>query len=214
MSDKIRIFNPIKNRFVKVNTYGITAKKLYKLYIDDLNTPAENVLPPGLKYNPETGYFTKTKEKKSIDKAYLNVKKLVYEDNFINTNQSTFSIVKNFMKQFRGKTIKVVSYRNGLVANQGIITIPDSYASWWKTSAFFGSYIQIDSEFDIFSPPMNWKSEDPFDDNPVLKDRKNQGILVVDTLNKIQPEKYLQSFLYGVSHCFFTTIKELAVNKK
>lgn len=214
MSDKIRIFNPIKNRFVKVNTYGITAKKLYKLYIDDLNTPAENVLPPGLKYNPETGYFTKTKEKKSIDKAYLNAKKLVYEDNFMNVNKDPYSIVKKFMKQFSGKTIKVISYFNGIIKAQGIITVPDAFASWWKTSKFSESFIMIDSLFNIFSPPMNWVGEDPTDDNPVLKDRKNQGILVVDTLNKIQPEKYLQSFLDGVTHCFFTPIKEWAVNKK
>ena len=52
--NKIRIFNPIKNRFVNVNEYGAAAKKLYRLYIDELNTPAENVLPPGLKYNNET----------------------------------------------------------------------------------------------------------------------------------------------------------------
>ena len=64
MSEKLRIYNPIKNRFVNVNQFGAAAKKLYKIYIDDLNTPPENVLPPGLKYNPVSGYFTKTKKQK------------------------------------------------------------------------------------------------------------------------------------------------------
>jgi len=208
---KIRIYNPIKNRFVKVNQYGATAKKLYRIYIDDLNTPAENVLPAGLKYNPETGYFTKTKEQKLVDKAYSSVKKLTYADTI---GKSDYSSVKNFMKQFRGKTIKAVSYFNGNIKNEGVINIPNNYASWWKNSNFYGSYIQVDSEGGIFTPHNNWVSEDPLDESPVFKEPKNQGVLIVDTLNKISAEKYKQSFLDGITHCFFTPIKEWAIDKK
>ncbi len=219
MSEKLRIYDPIKNRFVKVNAFGTAAKRLYKIYIDDLNTPAENVLPPGLKYNPETGYFTKTKEKKEEDKVYKNVKKLTYSGNFLTpASQSRIpSIVKNFMKQFKGQTIKVVSYFNGEVKSQGIITISDNYSSWWKTSGFFNSYIRIDSLTNIFTAHMNHVSEDIFEyseNNDPIKERKNQGALIVDTLNKLDAEKYKQSFLDGITHCFFTPIKEWAIDKK
>tara|TARA_S200002703_G_scaffold118221_1_gene103860 strand:+ start:647 stop:3547 length:2901 start_codon:yes stop_codon:yes gene_type:complete len=209
--NKIRIYDPIKNRFVKVNEFGATAKKLYKIYIDDLNTPAENVLPAGLKYNPETGYFTKTKEKKLEDTAYKNVKKLNFLDIF-NSNKSDYSVVKNFMKQFRGKTIKVVSFFNGFIKYESIITISNNYSSWWKNSAFYDSFIMIDSEGGIFSPQAN--IVEGTEDNPVFKDPKNQGLLIVDTLNKINAEKYKQSFLDGITHCFFTPIKEWAIEKK
>jgi len=219
MSEKLRIYDPIKNRFIKVNPFGTAAKRLYKIYIDDLSTPAENVLPPGLKYNPETGYFTKTKEKKEEDKAYKNIKKLTYSGNFLTTQSQNRipSIVKNFMKQFTGQTIKVVSYFNGEVKSQGIITIPNNFSSWWKSDGFFTSYLMIDSATNIFTNFMNHVSEDIFEyseNNDPIKERKNQGALIVDTLNKIDAEKYKQSFLDGITHCFFTPIKEWAINKK
>ena len=209
--NKIRIYDPIKNRFVNVNEFGAAAKKLYKIYIDDLNTPAENVLPAGLKYNPETGYFTKTKEKKEEEKIYNNVFKLTYPET---VDKGDFSSVRNFMKQFIGKTIKIVSFYNGNVKNEGIITIPNNYSSWWKNSGFWNSYIAIDSTTTIFSAHANWVSEDIFDEEPVFKDPKNQGLLIVDVLNKIDGEKYKQSFLDGITHCFFTPIKEWVIQKK
>lgn len=213
MSEIIRIYDPINNLFIDVNEYSREAKKLYKIYIKDLNTPAENVLPAGLKYNPRSGYITKTTERKEEEKAYKLVNKLTLQD-VLNSNKGEYTIIKNFMKKFKGKTIKAVSYYNGIVKNEGIITIPDNYTSWWKNSGFIASYIQIDSESNIFSPHANWVSGDPTDDNPVFKDKKLQGVLVVDSLNKINAKKYAQSFLDGITHCFFTPIKEWAIEKK
>lgn len=215
MSEKLRIYNPIKNRFVNVNQFGAAAKKLYKIYIDDLNTPPENVLPPGLKYNPVSGYFTKTKEQKE-KKIYSNVKKLAYTPTFNDTpaQLKVVSVVKNFMKQFAGKTIKVVSYINGNVLSEGIITISKSYSSWWKESDFFRSYIMINSDENIFSKSVNLLEPmaDPGDpEYNVLLPIKKQGLLIVDELQKITGEKYKQQFLDGITNCFFTPIKDWAI---
>ena len=212
--NKIRIFNPIKNRFVNVNEYGAAAKKLYRLYIDDLNTPAENVLPPGLKYNNETGYFTKTKEQKEKI-LYSNVKKYTYGNNFAGDiqQQRIPSIVRDIMKQFIGKSIKVASFFNGEVHNEGIIKIPTTFSTWWKTSGFYRSYIMLNSDENIFSKSAN--SIEPMADEGdekfgIIKESKKQGTLIIDLLKKVDGAKYAQSFLDGISHCFFTPIKSWA----
>ena len=215
MSEKLRIYNPIKNRFVNVNQFGAAAKKLYKIYIDELNTPPENVLPPGLKYNPVSGYFTKTKEQKEKI-IYNNVKKLAYTPTFNGTEAQlkVETTIKNFMKQFAGKTIKAVSYSQGNIKNEGIITIPSSYNAWWKVSPFFQSYIMVDSEFNIFSRSENLVDlmADPGDpEYDVLLPIKKQGLLIVDELQQITGEKYKQQFLDGITNCFFTPIKDWAI---
>lgn len=218
MSDKLRIYNPIKNRFVNVNQFGAAAKKLYKLYIDDLGTPAENVLPPGLKYNPETGYFTKTKQQKEKI-LYSSVKKYTYEKDFNNPlAQSRIpSIVKNIMKNYKGKSIKVITYWDGNVFNEGVVDIPNTYSSWWKKSGFMDSYIRLDSDTYIFSKVANLLdmfAEEGSEDFDKLKPTNKQGTLIIDILKKVDGEKYKQSFLDspGLAHCFFTPIYEWADN--
>jgi len=223
MSEKLRIYNPIKNRFVNVNQFGAAAKKLYKIYIDELGTPPENVLPPGLKYNPVSGYFTKTKKQKEESIIYNNVKKLAYTPTFINIlgqeddiGIGPVSIIKNFMKQFAGKTIKAVSYSHGNIKMEGIITIPTSYQAWWKdpNNTFFQSYIMIDSAYNIFSISENLvepMADEGDSDYNVLLPIKKQGLLIVDELQKITGEKYKQQFLDGITNCFFTPIKDWAI---
>lgn len=217
MSDrKIRIFDPNKNRFVKVNEFGKVAKNLYRIYINELQTPMENVLPEGLKYNPETDRFTKTSEQK-IKEKYNKVEKITYSNTFNNelAQNRIPSIVKNILSKYKGKSIKVISFNNGDVLQEGILNIPENYTSWWKNSNFFRSYIMIDSVINIFSKENNLL--DPFADEgetgyDVLKNPKNQGTLIIDTLKIVKGELYKQKFLDGVNHCFFTPIKEWANN--
>lgn len=212
--NKIRIYNPLKNRFINVNEYGLAAKKLYRLYIDELDTPAENILPQGLKYNQETGYFTKSKTLKEKI-IYSKVEKYTYIKDFSTDAQQKRipSIVKNILSKHKGKSIKVMTFRNGEVFNEGVIDIPNSYASWWKSSGFFRSYLMVDSDFNIFSKEENLidPMADEGDNNyNVLKDKKNQGTLIIDILKKVKAQKYAQSFLDGINHCFFTPIKSWA----
>ena len=211
MSDKkkLRIFDPVKNRFVNVNQYGAAAKKLYRLYIDDLGTPAQNVLPKGLFYNKETGYFTRDPS--------LRVEKLTYFKNFRTAAQQNRieSIVKNTLSKYKGKSVKIITFRNGVVFQEGIIDIPNNYSSWWKKSEFFRSYCMIDSVYNIFSLEDNLLeplADEGEADYGVLKDRKNQGAMIIDRLKKVSGENYAQNFLDGITHCFFTPIKSWAEN--
>ena len=214
--NKLRIFDPLKNRFVKVNEYGIAAKKLYKIYIDDLNTPAENVLPPGLKYNQETGYFTKTKQQKQKEVS-LKVEKITYSNSFNNNNlQSRIpSIIKQKLSKYKGKSVKIITFRDGIVFQEGIINIPNSFSSWWQKSDFFRSFVMIDSAQNIFSKTdnlLNAMADVGDNDYGVFKDKKNQGTMIIDRLKKVKGEQYAQSFLDGINHCFFTPIKSWAEN--
>ena len=61
---RYKAYDLIKERYVNVDQYGRTAKRLYKQYIDILGYEPEMVMPNTLKYYPETGRFYKYKPEK------------------------------------------------------------------------------------------------------------------------------------------------------
>ena len=58
----VLIFDPIRNRNVNItNEYGAPARRLYRIYINDLNQYQHNILPRDYYYNEETDSYSKNK---------------------------------------------------------------------------------------------------------------------------------------------------------
>ena len=61
---RISIADPRKGRMVSVNPYSATAKKLYRHYIEQEGQDPAMVVPPDLKYYPDSGRFRRMKQPK------------------------------------------------------------------------------------------------------------------------------------------------------
>ena len=194
MDNKISIYNPFTDKDVKINPYGLTAKRIYKLYIEDMGVEPESVLPPNLNYNKETGRFRRIK----IIKDFTNVRRITY-------NQVTgdpFSYLRNIIKNYAGGTVHfALKYtNNGVVSERDSVedvpAISQGFSGWWEEFSYF---FVIDSEENAFSPQINNGLEPNF-----------QAQLLIMTLDKVNKSNFSQYFMEGVTNCLLKPIREWA----
>ena len=198
MSQKYELFNPFTMKISKIKPYGRTARRIYHYYLD-LGLDPENILPPLLTY--QNGRLIK--KKPLID--WQNVRRLTYQE-VHNTIDNQLNYVRDIFKTYAGSTIEIAKKYTKKIAgaaiayeNSAIIDIPpenNGFSSWWSK---WSVWLWLNSEQWIFSDSLN-----EWDDN------KLQAQLLFITLDKVGQGEYKQYFLDGISHCFFTPIKEWA----
>ena len=116
---RYKAYDLIKERYVNVDQYGRTAKRLYKQYIDILGYEPEMVMPNTLKYYPETGRFYKYKpekekllwleiEEKSSFKKYLATYSIANKLNI----QAYAGI--DLMNNFKPQLLNMLNLHNGI----------------------------------------------------------------------------------------------------
>ena len=197
MNNKISIYNPFTDKDVKINPYGLTAKRIYKLYIDDMGSEPDTILPPNLNYNKETGRFKRIK----IIKDFSNVRRITYNQ----VIQPAWSYLLNIIRSYAGQTIKfALKYTNdgAMVEHDTIEDIPklgEGFSGWWDEFSYF---FMIDSEIMAFSPAMNDGLEPNF-----------QAQLLILKLDKVNQQNYQQYFMEGITNCLLKPIREWAGEK-
>lgn len=195
MVKKIAIYNPFTDKDVTINPYGITAKKIYRLYIDDLGYEPESILPPNLNYNKETKRFKRIK----IIKDFTNVRRLTYNQVYPN---NPFTYIRNISKNYAGQTVHFAlkyTYDGVVQQKDSIEEIPatgEGYSGWWDGFSYF---IMVDSEVNAFSPNVNDGKQPQF-----------QAQLLIMTLDKVDKADFSQYFMEGVTNCLLKPIKEWA----
>jgi len=215
---KIKIYNPITEKESKIDEYGRTAKKIYKYMIEAGSEP-DTILPTDLSY--VNGRFVKVKAIVDND----NVRRITYSKvrASVGKGNDTMSYFKKVFSAYKGQSIKVVKRYSDLDLDYGdfmdsddmkdikinnieqvedseIVDVPDNgFSKWWKKWSFF---LWINSNDEVFG---DW--------NEVLNDDpKLQAQLLIMTLDKVNAENYNQFFLDGITNCFFTPIKDWALN--
>lgn len=195
MSKKIAIYNPFTDKDVKIDPYGLTAKKIYRLYIEDMGVEPESVLPPNLNYNKETGRFRRIK----IIKDFTNVRRVTYNQVYPN---NTFSYLRNIIKNYAGQTVHfALKYTNddSVKERDSIEEVPpvgEGYSGWWDGFSYF---FMVDSEINAFSPVINDGLEPNF-----------QAQLLIMTLDKVNKSNFSQYFMEGVTNCLLKPIRAWA----
>jgi len=195
MDKKIAIYNPFTDKDVKINPYGLTAKKIYRLYIEDMGVEPESVLPPNLNYNKETGRFKRIK----IIKDFTNVRRVTYNQVYPN---NAFSYLRNIIKNFAGQTVHfALKYTNdgSVVQRDSIEEVPslgEGFSGWWDVFSYF---FMVDSDTNAFSPEINEGLEPNF-----------QAQLLIMTLDKVNKSNFSQYFMEGVTNCLLKPIRAWA----
>ena len=215
---KIKIYNPITEKEVKIDEYGRTAKKIYKYMIEAGSEP-DTILPTDLSY--VNGRFVKVKAIVDND----NVRRITYAKvrASVGKGKETMAYFKKVFSAYKGQTIKVVKRYSNMDLDYGdymdtnnikdikinsidqvedseIVAVPDyGFSKWWKKWSFF---LWIDSNDEVFGEYNEVLNDDP----------KLQAQLLIMTLDKVNAENYNQFFLDGITNCFFTPIKDWALN--
>ena len=202
---KIKIYNPITDKESKIDPYGRTAKKIYKFMIEAGSEP-DTILPDNLTLI--NNRFVKVKPVEDIS----NVRRITYQSIKSDISAgSSMSVMKKIMSAYKGQTIKAV-IRYSLfdvdnddavsnveqIQNDEIFEIPNQFTSWWKKHSTF---FIINSDQDIFDRARN-----------NLLQPKQQAQLLILTLDKVNKEDVDQYFLDGITNCFFTPIKNWALD--
>lgn len=196
MDKKITIYNPFTDKDVKINPYGITAKKIYRLYIDELGYEPESVLPPNLNYNQKTKRFKRIK----IIKDFTNVRRITYNE--VKSAPSVWTYLYNRIKPLAGQSVRfALKYTDsGAVIEKDIVEdIPplgSGFSGWWDKVGYF---FMIDSDTTVFSPSINDDLEPNF-----------QAQLLILTLDKVNKSDFKQYFMEGVSNCLLKPIRDWA----
>jgi hypothetical protein len=226
MSQKINIYNPLTNKESKIDPYGRTAKNIYKYMIVGQGVDSDTILPDDLTFINNRFVRVKTIEDLS------NVRRITYaKAEASNASFDSTTYARNIMKAYKGQTIKVVKrwtqaegagldfeeiekleklIKQGKASELGyysltemqgteIFTIPENgFSSWWKKHSIF---FWINSDSELFGDFNRLFVEDP----------KLQAQLLILTLDKVNKEDVNQYFLDGITNCFFTPIKEWAM---
>ena len=216
---KIKIYNPLTEKESKIDEYGRTAKKIYKYMIEEQDSDPDTILPTNLSY--VNGRFVKVKA--IVDNQ--NVRRITYPKvrASVGKGGDTMSYFKKVFSAYKGQSIKVVKRYSDLDLNYGdfmdtddikdikimdiqqiedaeVIDIPvKGFSKWWKKWSFF---LWINSAGQVFGIENEVLNDDP----------KLQAQLLIMTLDKVKKENYNQYFLDGITNCFFTPIKEWALN--
>tara|TARA_R100000654_G_scaffold68886_1_gene98157 strand:+ start:1447 stop:4221 length:2775 start_codon:yes stop_codon:yes gene_type:complete len=194
MDNKISIYNPFTDKDVKINPYGLTAKRIYRLYIDDMGYPPDSILPPNLNYNKETGRFRRIK----IIKDFTNVRRITYNQ----VTGNSFSYLRNLIKNYAGQTVHFAlkyNYNDVMKERDSIEDVPplqDGFSGWWDEFSYF---FVVDSEVNAFSSEINEGLEPNF-----------QAQLLIMTLDKVNKSNFSQYFMEGVTNCLLKPIREWA----
>jgi hypothetical protein len=218
-SMKIKIYNPITEKESKIEEYGRTAKKIYKYMIEEQGAEPDTILPNDLSY--VNGRLVKVKTIVDDD----NVRRITYNKvkSAVGKGADTMSYFKKVFAAYKGQTIKVVKRYSVMDLNYGefmdsddiqdikinsieptedaeIVDIPvKGFSKWWKKWSFF---LWIDSIGQVFGIENEVLNDDP----------KLQAQLLIMTLDKVNAENYNQFFLDGITNCFFTPIKDWALD--
>lgn len=216
---KINIYNPLTDKETKIDEYGRTAKKIYKYMIEEQGAEPETILPNNLSFI--NGRFVKVKT--IVDSK--NVRRITYNQvrSEVGVKGESMSYFKKVFETYKGQTIKAVKRYSLLQLDLGefddtddikdikimdiqqvedaeIVDIPvKGYSNWWKKWSIF---LWIDSDEEVFGYYNEILKDDP----------KKQAQLLIMTLDKVNAENYNQYFLDGITNCFFTPIKEWAMN--
>ena len=215
---KIKIYNPLTEKESNIDEYGRTAKKIYKYMIEEGAEP-DTILPTDLSY--VNGRFVKVKA--IVDNQ--NVRRITYAKvrASVGKGKETMAYFKKVFSAYKGQTIKVAKRYSDLDLDYGdfmdsddikdikinnieqvedsvIVDVPDNgFSKWWKKWSFF---LWIDSDDEVFGDWNEILNDDP----------KLQAQLLIMTLDKVNAEDYNQFFLDGITNCFFTPIKDWALD--
>ena len=216
---KIKIYNPITEKESKIDEYGRTAKKIYKYMIEDEGAEPDTILPNDLSY--VNGRFVKVKTIVDND----NVRRITYAKvrASVGKGKDTMAYFKKVFSAYKGQTIKIVKRYSNMdldygdfmdsddikdikinkidqVEDSDIVAVPDyGFSKWWKKWSFF---LWIESDDEVFGEYNEVLNDDP----------KLQAQLLIMTLDKVNAENYNQFFLDGITNCFFTPIKDWALD--
>ena len=214
---KIKIYNPLTEKESKIDEYGRTAKKIYKYMIEEQGAEPDTILPNNLSF--VNGRFVKVKT--IVDSK--NVRRITYNQvrTSIGKMGDSMSYFKKVFSAYKGQTIKIVKRYSLLdldfgdfdddindikisnieqVEDADIQSIPvKGFSKWWKNWSVF---LMIDSDEPVFGEYNELLKDDP----------KKQAQLLIMTLDKVNKENYNQYFLDGITNCFFTPIKDWAIN--
>tara|TARA_R110002020_G_scaffold359155_1_gene571865 strand:- start:215 stop:3034 length:2820 start_codon:yes stop_codon:yes gene_type:complete len=196
---KEKLYNPFTDKYVKINPYGKTAKKIYRYFIKKGFDPA-NIVPPELNYDAEKDIFKGIKTKKD----WSNVRRITY-GNYKATKKHPMSYLFELFKSYAGKKIKVVvKYTIDDVVQENADTtdvppISGGYSSWWKDFSFL---FIIDSESSILSEQFNEGLETKF-----------QAQILILSMDKVSGSNYNQYFMEGVTNCLLKPIRDWAAAK-
>ena len=216
---KINIYNPLTKKESKIDEYGRTAKKIYKYMIVEEGAEPDTILPTDLSY--VNGRFVKVKAIVDND----NVRRITYAKvrASVGKGGDTMSYFKKVFAAYKGQSIKVVKRYSNLDLDYGefmetddikdikinnieqvedseIVVVPDKgFSKWWKNWSVF---LMIDSDEQVFGDWNEILNDDP----------KLQAQLLIMTLDKVNAENYNQYFLDGITNCFFTPIKDWAID--
>jgi hypothetical protein len=197
------LYNPFTDKDVMIDPYGRLAKRIYRLYIEDMEISPQSILPPNLNYNKKSRRFNRIK----IIKDFKNVKRITYKQlpPTASADPDVWGYFYSLFKNYAGQTIKLAkkyTYKDQVSMEETIESIPpvaDGFASWWHEIGYF---FMIDSETNIFSAQVNDGLEPKF-----------QTQVVLLTLDKVKEQNYSQYFMEGVTNCLFKPIKEWGEDK-
>ena len=197
--DRIVVYNPFTDKDTKIKPDGRVAKRIYKLFIDDMGVEPEFVLPPNLKYIKKTGRFEKKKKSKDLS----NVRRITYTQipKGIDASGELAGLVyfKKVFANYAGQTIQVAITIDGVDRNQ-IEEIPplgDEFNMWWMGFIYF--LRAEESPYYFFSEEIN-------KDLPV----EGQGQLLILSFDKVDTANYSQYFAEGITNCLLQPIREWA----
>jgi len=221
---KIKIYNPITKKESNIDEYGRTAKNIYKYMIVNQGADPTTILPDNITYI--NGRFIKVKTPVNSN----NVRRLTYAQVKLSKGNklNNMSYLRKIMKSYAGQTVKLVKRYSKFdgpdladidameAAGSGTMNIDSienleeieeeetflidtSFNKWWKKYSIF---FWINSQEELFG---EW--------NDILKaDPKLQAQLLILSLDKVDKENVNQYFLDGITNCFFTPIKDWALD--
>ena len=121
---------------------------------------------------------------------------------YVDTDMDFDDLVDKMEKLIKEGKKKKIDYLKNIqqVEDADIISIPvKGFSKWWKKWSVF---LWINSDEEVFGTYNEALEDDP----------KLQAQLLIMTLDKVNKENYNQYFLDGITNCFFTPIKEWALN--
>ena len=193
------MYDPFKKKFIKMNIYGKTAKRIYRHYIKKGKDISE-ILPPDFNYNKDKDVFTRIK----TIKDFSNVRRITYAQYKV-SKKHPITYLYELFKTYAGKQVKLaVKYTLDGIVRESVETtkipnLSDGFSSWWKDIYFL---FVVESGVYIFSEEIN-EGLDP----------KFQGQLLILTMDKINASNYNQYFMEGVTNCLLKPIREWADSK-
>jgi len=191
------IINPKTNRFLlktdknvsRVDTYIKNIKKEEKVK----RLEEREILREEFKKRNTTIYRVSDMEQDEIPEGMDFVKATLL--GLVKDDKNPYKILHKLFKKYIGKTIEAAYIVNGVVVEDRVYEIPETFSSWWSniTSAYHWMVGSGQWIFDAYG------YEGKF--------------YIYEKSEILNPEKISQHFKYGVTNCLLTPIKEWCIQR-